>query len=180
MVKSRWAAGMHKKFDLMRALVALQFALAWSLLCGAPRADDWPQWRGPGRDGVWHESGIVEQFVAPRIAVRWRTGISSGYSGPTVADGRVYVSDYVREPQQTERVHCLDSESRHSDFCSFPTSGRRDSHSSPSNKLTRSPCAPHVRDDRVLKSVCLGFRQTTRARGDAPRAGTPTEKAATK
>ena len=26
------------------------------------RADDWPQWRGPKRDGVWRETGIVERF----------------------------------------------------------------------------------------------------------------------
>lgn len=27
----------------------------------------------PGRDGIWHESGIVEKFVAPRIELRWLT-----------------------------------------------------------------------------------------------------------
>ena len=26
------------------------------------RADDWPQWRGPLRDGVWREDGVLEQF----------------------------------------------------------------------------------------------------------------------
>ena len=28
-------------------------------------ADDWPQWRGPKRDGVWRESGIVETSRRP-------------------------------------------------------------------------------------------------------------------
>ncbi|MFM2013135.1 MAG: hypothetical protein RLZZ396_1919, partial [Planctomycetota bacterium] len=26
------------------------------------RADDWPQWRGPQRNGTWEETGIVEKL----------------------------------------------------------------------------------------------------------------------
>lgn len=76
----------------------------------AAHADEWPQWRGPNRDGVWAETGLIDEFEAPRIEVKWRIPISSGYSGPTVADGRVYVTDYVAAPKQTERVHCVDWE----------------------------------------------------------------------
>ena len=71
-------------------------------------ADDWPQWRGPGRDGVWHESGIVDRFDGPEIKLRWRAEISGGYSGPTVAAGRVFVTDRVEEPEEMERVHAFD------------------------------------------------------------------------
>lgn len=71
-------------------------------------ADDWPQWRGPNRDGVWHETGIIDRFPSPRIARRWQASISSGYSGPTVADGRVYLTDRITEPQEMERVLCFD------------------------------------------------------------------------
>ena len=71
-------------------------------------ADEWPQWRGPNRDGVWSEPGIVDEFSHAQIKLRWRAPISSGYSGPTVADGRVYVTDRPRGPEETERVHCLD------------------------------------------------------------------------
>jgi outer membrane protein assembly factor BamB len=71
-------------------------------------ADEWPQWRGPRRDGVWREDGVVEKFDVKRLPLRWSVPISSGYSGPTVADGRVYVSDRVVEPAQIERVHCFD------------------------------------------------------------------------
>lgn len=73
--------------------------------------DDWPQWRGPTRDGVWRESGLVERFAAPRLAPLWRAAVGSGYSGPTVAAGRVYLTDRVVEPQQVERVHCFDAAS---------------------------------------------------------------------
>ena len=70
--------------------------------------DDWPQWRGPNRDGVWSETGIVERFGSAKIELRWRVPISSGYSGPTVANGRVYVTDRITKPKQIERVHCFD------------------------------------------------------------------------
>jgi outer membrane protein assembly factor BamB len=72
-------------------------------------ADDWPQWRGPQRDGVWRESGIIQRFQSSAIEPVWRMPISSGYSGPTVANGRVYVTDRVVEPKQIERIHCLDA-----------------------------------------------------------------------
>jgi outer membrane protein assembly factor BamB len=87
-----------------------------TLLSTITLADDWPQWRGPSRDGVWHESGLLEKFPDKQIKILWRAKISSGYSGPTVAQGRVFVSDRKIEadPQnengrQTERIHCFDA-----------------------------------------------------------------------
>ena len=62
---------------------------------GRLAADDWPQWRGPQRDGVWRETGVLDRFPAAQIAIKWRAAISAGFSGPTVANGRVYVSDRV-------------------------------------------------------------------------------------
>src|SRR5262249_30751433 len=88
------------------------------------RADDWPQWLGPQRDGVWRETGILEKFPPGGPKVRWRTPIAAGYAGPAVSTGRVYVTDHLvpadvhnpksgfqdREAKVTgqERVHCLD------------------------------------------------------------------------
>jgi outer membrane protein assembly factor BamB len=79
------------------------------LACVSPvSADDWPQWRGPTRDGVWRENGLVDRFEAPELAPRWRVPISGGYAGPVVAAGRVFVTDRVRE-RQVERVICLEA-----------------------------------------------------------------------
>lgn len=86
------------------ALILLVCVCFASLLC---RADDWPQWRGPNRDGVWLETGIVEKFDKPQLDIEWRAEIGPGYSGPTVADGRVYVTDRQTEPKQVERVLCF-------------------------------------------------------------------------
>jgi len=82
------------------------------LLCCASSflaADDWPQWRGPGRDGVWKETGLLEKLPTPRVPTEWRAKISSGYGGPTVAAGRVYVTDRLAQPRQVERVLCFDA-----------------------------------------------------------------------
>ncbi len=74
-------------------------------------ADDWPGWGGPNRDLVWREKGIVEKLPTdqngflPRV---WSTPIAEGYSGPAVADGRVYITDRQHE-KQNERVLCLDA-----------------------------------------------------------------------
>lgn len=84
--------------------------------------DDWPQWMGPHRDGVWRETGIVETIPAAGLPVKWRVPVKGGYSGPAVADGRVYLTDYDRaagslanapndrtELAGRERVLCLDA-----------------------------------------------------------------------
>jgi outer membrane protein assembly factor BamB len=76
------------------AMTQLRGSLVLLLALAAPvRADDWPQWRGPQRDGVWRETGILEKFPADGPKVLWRTPLGAGYSGPAVADGRVYVMD---------------------------------------------------------------------------------------
>ncbi len=80
------------------------------VVAGFAGADEWSQWRGENREGVWKETGIVEAFEGSEIPIRWRVPIGSGYSGPTVADGRVYVMDRVTKPKQVERVHCFDWE----------------------------------------------------------------------
>ncbi len=83
------------------------------------RADDWPQWMGPRRDNVWRETGLVETLPAqPKIV--WKKPIAGGYSGPAVATGKVYVTDFVTQSDikkdnfardastGTERILCFD------------------------------------------------------------------------
>jgi outer membrane protein assembly factor BamB len=72
------------------------------------RADDWPQWRGPGRDGVWRETGIVQSFASDVLQPAWTASVGPGYSGPTVAGDRVFLTDRVSAPEEQERVRCFD------------------------------------------------------------------------
>src|SRR5881394_2047840 len=71
-------------------------ALLVGFSTGICRADDWPQWLGPERDGIWRETGIVKEFPADGPKVRWRVPVGAGYTGPAVANGRVYVMDRQR------------------------------------------------------------------------------------
>jgi WD40 repeat protein len=82
--------------------------LTASFYCGnLAQGDDWPQWRGPNRDGQWRETGVVESIPADGVLIRWRVRIGYGYSGPAVAQGRVFVTDRKLGPE-VERVLCFD------------------------------------------------------------------------
>jgi outer membrane protein assembly factor BamB len=95
--------------------------IAFGLAGGALRADDWPQWMGPQRDNVWREKGILEKFPEGGPKVVWRVKVANGYSGPAVADGLVYLTDFVPDSDVQkdnftrakyagkERVLCLDA-----------------------------------------------------------------------
>ena len=74
------------------------------------RAEDWPQWRGNGRLGVWNETGLVDRFPETGLKVTWRVPVNAGYSGPAVAGGRVFVTDARRTSgsRVVERVLVLD------------------------------------------------------------------------
>ena len=80
------------------------------LAAATPRADDWPEFRGAGRRGVWNETGILDRFPEGGLKVLWRAPVKAGYSGPVVAGGRVFLTDFVsiKEPRGTERILCFD------------------------------------------------------------------------
>lgn len=97
----------------MNRLLRLSVLGLLAILCREGLADDWAQWRGENRDGTWNEKGIVSELpeAGPDGVVQpaWQADIGAGYSGPTVANGRVYVMDRLKKTQ-TERVLCFDSQ----------------------------------------------------------------------
>src|SRR5882762_1615880 len=80
-------------FRIFRTEWAIVATAAFALFPLQLHADDWPQWLGPQRDGVWRETGTLKKFTANGLKFRWRVPIGGGYSGPAVANGRVYVMD---------------------------------------------------------------------------------------
>jgi outer membrane protein assembly factor BamB len=98
-------------------------AILWMGVVGGVRADDWPQWLGPERDGVWRETGILDKFPKDGPKVLWKIPIGGGYTGPAVVGDRVYVMDRVLPDMPgaadkpgakgngpgSERICCLDA-----------------------------------------------------------------------
>lgn len=64
--------------------------LVLASLCGPCFSQDWPQWRGPNRDGV------AAGFQAPKswpaqLKLKWKATVGEGYSSPTVAGRQVFL-----------------------------------------------------------------------------------------
>jgi outer membrane protein assembly factor BamB len=80
-----------------------------ALLFSTVFSQDWPDWRGSNRDGVWRETGIVKKFRSNPIKLKWSIPCGAGYSGPTVSQGKVYLTDRLEKPEETERVLCVNT-----------------------------------------------------------------------
>lgn len=78
----------------MRFLFA---SLILSIFVFAVLANDWPQWLGSQRDGVWREDGLLERFPEGGLKALWRVPLGTGYAGPAVAKGKVYIMDRSRK-----------------------------------------------------------------------------------
>ena len=54
-------------------------------------ADDWPQWRGPNRDGISKETGLLRQWPAEGPKLLWQVkDAGAGFSTPAVVGERLY------------------------------------------------------------------------------------------
>ena len=57
----------------------------------AQSAANWPQWRGPNRDGISKETGLLKQWPAEGPPLVWKaTGAGRGYSSFSISNGRMY------------------------------------------------------------------------------------------
>jgi outer membrane protein assembly factor BamB len=120
--------------------LALALSCLLSLWCRPACGDDWPQWLGLKRDSTWREAGTLTRFPSAGAKILWRARVAGGYSGPAVAAGRVFVTDYLREEGEAandpnaraklsgrERVLCFDAASgrqlwRHDYECPYSIS----------------------------------------------------------
>jgi outer membrane protein assembly factor BamB len=73
----------------------------------AARAEDWPCFRGPGRQGISQEKGVPTQWSATSN-VRWKTAIpGEGWSSPIVSGDRVFVTTALEDGVSLHLI-CLD------------------------------------------------------------------------
>jgi outer membrane protein assembly factor BamB len=80
----------------MSRLVPLILLIAVS---GFARAEDWPQWLGPRRDGS-SSAKITPWKEAPKVL--WRVSVGEGHSSPIIAGGRVFVHVKVKDRDEEE------------------------------------------------------------------------------
>lgn len=71
-----------------------------------PSKIDWPQWRGPKRDGRSAETGILRTWPAEGPKVLWRVPLANGFSAITVANGKAYT---MFSDDADEYVLCVDA-----------------------------------------------------------------------
>jgi len=107
---------------VMTIMSMMTVMVAWAACPPSAQADEWPQWLGTHRDAIWREQGLATAIPAAGLPVKWRVPVSGGYAGPAVAQGRVYLTDYVAREGDltnapndrtlragTERLLCLDA-----------------------------------------------------------------------
>ncbi len=85
------------------------FVLVAALLCAGPPAaaapHDWPQWRGPNRDGISAEAGLLETWPSSGPRELWRVPLGEGYSGMSVVGSSLFT---IYSDRKSEYVVALD------------------------------------------------------------------------
>jgi outer membrane protein assembly factor BamB len=71
-----------------------------------PFAGDWPQFRGPNRDGISPETGLMRAWPEGGPEVLWSTEVGQGYAAAAIHSGKVYFNDYD-EATYEFLVRCL-------------------------------------------------------------------------
>ncbi|OHB62759.1 MAG: hypothetical protein A2Y77_05050 [Planctomycetes bacterium RBG_13_62_9] len=94
------------RFSRLALIACTIFAILNSGLWAA----DWPQWRGPNRDGVCTETGLLKQWPQGGPKLLWEiTGLGPGYSSVSIANGKLYtMGDRQIDGQNTQCVYCYD------------------------------------------------------------------------
>jgi len=71
------------------------------------RAEDWPHWRGPDRNGVSKEKGWTTSWPTEGPKQLWKASVGTGFSSVAVAQGRVFT---LGNQADTDTVYCFDAQ----------------------------------------------------------------------
>jgi outer membrane protein assembly factor BamB len=84
----------------------IAFTAALLLTAFSTRADDWPHWRGPKRNGISAETGWTTDWPKEGPRVAWKARVGIGFSSFAVAGGRVFT---LGNANNHDTVWCLDA-----------------------------------------------------------------------
>jgi len=87
---------------VFRLSSAISTACAILLFAAAANAQDWPQWRGPNRDG---NAPAISSWPKT-LKEEWKVTVGVGHASPVVADGKIFV--FARQGDE-ETLLCLDA-----------------------------------------------------------------------
>ncbi|MFT5030238.1 MAG: outer membrane protein assembly factor BamB, partial [Candidatus Binatia bacterium] len=89
---------------LTAALASILFCL--TMAPGPAVAEDWPQFLGPRRDGTSLETCLLDKFPEGGPKILWQKDVGTGYSAPSIRDGRLV---YHHRLGFEEIVECVDA-----------------------------------------------------------------------
>ena len=97
-------------------MVCVVAACGLALSVDFVQADDWPQFRGPHRDAISGETGLLREWPEGGPKVLWTMDVCEGHAGAAIRDGRVYMHDYDRKANEW-LVRCLALDSGQELWC---------------------------------------------------------------
>jgi len=87
-----------------RLLISALVLIASLALC--TRADDWPQWRGPARNGISQEKNWLDHFPDQGPPIAWKATVGLGFSSIVVANGKACTAGHANG---LDTVFCFDA-----------------------------------------------------------------------
>jgi len=99
--------GFNSNSNMRRSSATACFSCAaWFLAASVfIQANDWPQWRGPNRDGISADTGLLKKWPSGGPPLSWKTtGLGAGFSGVSVAKGKIFT---MGDGPDSSFVHAL-------------------------------------------------------------------------
>jgi outer membrane protein assembly factor BamB len=69
-------------------------------------AEDWPQWRGPARNGASQEKNWIDQWPKEGAPIAWKAAVGLGFSSVVVGGGKAITAGHASD---TDTVFCFDA-----------------------------------------------------------------------
>lgn len=93
---------------MTRLICALAMLAILSCCAAAAEAADWPQWRGPDREGTSAETGLLKSWpeAGPKLICEI-AGLGKGYSSVAIVDGKLYTMGDVGPEGGSEKTQCV-------------------------------------------------------------------------
>ena len=141
--------------------------LAWLLIPAVSFGADWPQWRGPDRDGVCKETGLLKKWPANGPAQIWQKDkLGKGYASVAIAGRKLYT---MADRGKEAFVVCLNLDGEENwatpigrawnDGGSALHPHRRQRHGLRAHRPRRTRGALHRREARVAEGLRQGLRR---------------------